>query len=60
MKRYNGSTIGKDREWLAYEKTAILAELEHNAVAGHLEPCDVQQLRAQLRRINHQLQTWGC
>lgn len=56
--RLNGSTIGKDQEWLEYEKTAILAELEHNAVAGHLEPSDVRQLRAQLVRINNQLATW--
>ena len=57
MKR-NGSTIGATQDELQYEKTLLLAALEHDSVAGDLSEWDRRHHRRRVVLIQHQLSTW--
>lgn len=56
--KLNGSTIGKTREELEYEKAAILAELDYDQTARHLSDQDTRDLRTRFSQIQNQLRAW--
>lgn len=56
--KLNGSTIGKTREDLVYEKTMLLAELDRDTYTGELSEADRRHHRKRVVQIQNQLRVW--